>query len=372
MDRTLVALAAALALAGCYLGPIDDGSYHSHRGPAACGDGVCEAAEDCWGCAEDCGACSAGWDVDLGSGAVDVSGSTRDRLDAYGSGCGDGGSGPDIAYRWFAPVSGTYTVWLYSASFDALLAVRADTSSGRELACVDLATGADAVSLWLGAGQAIVVIVDGAGRDSGSFRLSIAASAPAAWCGDGACSGGESCGTCPGDCGRCAPAAWCGDGACSGGESCGTCPGDCGRCSVCGDGLCDALEDSWSCPADCGDLSACGDGFCDAVEDGWICPEDCDVCQGTCGDGFCGGGEDGWSCRADCAAGCGDGVCDYTEDGLSCPTDCTGYCGDAVCDPAEGGGTCAADCSFLCGDGYCDYGEDEWSCSWDCGVLCPG
>jgi len=47
-----------------------------------------------------------------------------------------------------------------------------------------------------------------------------------AWCGDGTCNNGESCGTCPGDCGACP---YCGDGICNNGESCGTC-GDCGAC----------------------------------------------------------------------------------------------------------------------------------------------
>ncbi|MEZ4364803.1 MAG: hypothetical protein R2939_00785 [Kofleriaceae bacterium] len=41
----------------------------------------------------------------------------------------------------------------------------------------------------------------------------------------------------------------CGDGTCSGVESCRLCPADCGACTpVCGDHLCDAGE---ACPGDC-------------------------------------------------------------------------------------------------------------------------
>ncbi len=69
-------------------------------------------------------------------------------------------------------------------------------------------------------------------------------------CGDGACNGGETCSTCPGDCGDCPPG--CGDGACNGGETCSTCPDDCGACPpVCGNGVCEAGESCGNCAGDC-------------------------------------------------------------------------------------------------------------------------
>ncbi len=49
-----------------------------------------------------------------------------------------------------------------------------------------------------------------------------------AGCGDGQCDGGETCETCPADCGAC-PAS-CPNGSCDAGEDCGTCPDDCGAC----------------------------------------------------------------------------------------------------------------------------------------------
>ncbi|MBI5549851.1 MAG: hypothetical protein HY901_38685 [Deltaproteobacteria bacterium] len=319
MVRSLATLLASLLVAGCYFGPIEDGSYRSPETRPVCGNGTCQAAESCSSCPEDCGVCVADWDIDLGSGALEVTGSTRNRSDALGVACGDGGYAPDLSYRWTAPTSGTYLFSLFDETFDAVLDVRSQTSTGPEVACVATSSGLRSVAVTLGARQSVVVIVDGARGQSGSFRLAIEPAAP-----------------------------------------------------YCGDGTCSAGEDSWSCATDCASAPTCGDGYCDAGEDGWGCPEDCDVCEGYCGDGFCGGGEDGWNCYADCDSTCGNGTCDLNEDGYSCATDCTSFCGDAFCDPTETAWGCAADCSLDCGDGTCGHGEDSWNCSWDCGVVCPG
>jgi hypothetical protein len=107
------------------------------------------------------------------------------------------------------------------------------------------------------------------------------------------CSGGETCATCPGDCGSC-----CGNGACDNGESCASCGEDCGLCSYCGDGYCDSGngENCSTCPQDCnGSLPSaqqhdapmmfippqcgfCGDGICNFDE---CCWQDCGgmLCQ---------------------------------------------------------------------------------------------
>jgi|GEM_PF-5186783 len=60
----------------------------------------------------------------------------------------------------------------------------------------------------------------------GTRNLNITAGNPSKKCGDGSCSGDESCSSCPVDCGMC----WepsCGDSVCSPGESYSTCPRDC-------------------------------------------------------------------------------------------------------------------------------------------------
>jgi hypothetical protein len=75
-------------------------------------------------------------------------------------------------------------------------------------------------------------------------------------CGNGVCSGAETCSTCPADCGACPPV--CGDGTCNGTETCSTCPGDCGVCGpVCGDGVCNGTESCATCVADCGTCQGC-------------------------------------------------------------------------------------------------------------------
>jgi len=74
---------------------------------------------------------------------------------------------------------------------------------------------------------------DGRENPSGSIVVCTAPPPPAS-CGDGTCSNGETCSTCPSDCGTCPvvpPPASCGDGTCNNGETCSTCPSDCGACT---------------------------------------------------------------------------------------------------------------------------------------------
>ncbi len=170
-------------------------------------------------------------------------------------------------------------------------------------------------------------------------------------CGDDGCGG--SCGICPPDgvcqAGRCVSVGVnpCGDGVCSDGESCATCPADCGRC--CGDGVCAEDEDCATCLADC----ACGDGErCDA--EARMCVPACvpvDCAERACGSDGCGG---------DCGTCPAGSVCDDGE--------CGPWCGDGTCDPDEGCATCPADCGACCGDGACTapHGEDCATCPADC------
>ncbi len=103
-------------------------------------------------------------------------------------------------------------------------------------------------------------------------------------CGDGLCNWliGESCRTCPGDCGACAPAPRCGDGACNGSDTCESCPADCGACAAaakCGDGACNGSESCASCAQDCGACGPkCGDGTCNGAETCSSCGDDCGPC----------------------------------------------------------------------------------------------
>eukprot|EP00727_Mastigamoeba_balamuthi_P014846 m51a1_g9988 putative domain protein (1173) ;mRNA; f:31566-35895 len=97
-----------------------------------------------------------------------------------------------------------------------------------------------------------------------------------ALCGDATCDSslGETCSSCPTDCGAC-----CGNGACDTalGENCKNCPSDCSK-PCCGDGICGlvsgANETSCSCPSDCTG-ACCGDGVCASSENCSSCFKDC-------------------------------------------------------------------------------------------------
>ncbi len=79
-------------------------------------------------------------------------------------------------------------------------------------------------------------------------------------CGNGVCSGGETCSTCSSDCGVCSPPTGphCGDSSCNNGENCSTCAGDCGACIP----TCTS-----SCTNACGQSNGCG-GNCSNADVG--------------------------------------------------------------------------------------------------------
>ncbi len=123
------------------------------------------------------------------------------------------------------------------------------------------------------------------------------------------------CGTCPTDksCQSGVCEYHCGDGLCAdaGGETCCTCPADCGLC--CGNGACDCEETCATCVEDCGCADWCGDGQCQQGEQ-WSCPEDCGGGNEDCGDGVCGDGENQWNCSEDCDGGGAPAECSSNAD----------------------------------------------------------
>jgi len=159
-------------------------------------------------------------------------------------------------------------------------------------------------------------------------------------CPNGSCDNGETCTTCPQDCGLCAS---CGDNTCNNGETCSSCPQDCGLCPHCPDGVCDDGETCLSCAPDCGPCPSCGDGKCDTAdaENCFTCPEDCGECM-TCGNGLCDSGETCASCPTDCGvcSFCGNGKCEMFETCSNCPADC-GSCKEENCLATV---TCAIGC----------------------------
>ncbi|MFH1257176.1 MAG: fibronectin type III domain-containing protein [Candidatus Diapherotrites archaeon] len=110
-------------------------------------------------------------------------------------------------------------------------------------------------------------------------------------CGDGTCSGGETCSSCSNDCGGCPATQVCGDGSCSGTEDCSSCSSDCGSCGTgpggspgsstgtvarCGNGLCErgGGENTLNCLIDCGNQNVLAQ--MDSDNDGSTADKDCD------------------------------------------------------------------------------------------------
>ncbi len=284
-----------------------------------CGNGTCEATEDCNGCPSDCGACPRCGDGSC-NGTEDCSSCARD----CGTCCGNGVCDPSESCN------------------------SCPSECGSCVRCGD-------------------------GTCNGAEDCNSCPSDCGRCCGNGTCDEGETCGSCASDCGACVR---CGDGTCSGDETCSTCPSDCGACVRCGDGACTGDETCSACPADCG--SCCGNRTCDEGESCSTCPGDCGGCS-SCGNGACDEGESCSTCPGDCGAcsNCGNGLCNADESCSTCPGDCgdcggSGTCGDDVCTGGETCGDCPADCGNCaapdgCGDGTCGSLESCDLCPEDCG-----
>ncbi len=190
-------------------------------------------------------------------------------------------------------------------------------------------------------------------------------------------------------CGECVGGTNCGDGICAPGETCGSCPADCGSCGGtgscceaqsgpgCGDPTvqaCVCKQDSFCCQYtwdevcveeiatfNCGDCvgGGCGNGNCDVDEDCLICPADCGACAGT------------GCCDAHGTPSCDDAgiaTCVCNQDSFCCEVEWDGICVDEVA--SLGCGACGG-ADPVCGDGKCDGGESCKVCPGDCGA-CPG
>ena len=237
-------------------------------------------------------------------------------------------------------------------------------------------------------------------------------------------------------CGSCAVGG-CGDGVCSGSESCVNCPNDCGGCQGSGDcclpngtpgcqnvsiANCVCAGDAWCCSSEwddqcveevtqfgcgvCQSQPACGDFQCTGEESCVTCPADCGSCQGSgdccqpngtpgCQDANIAGcvcGQDGWCCSSewdqqcvdevtqfgcgvcDAQPTCGDGACAANENCIDCPQDCGDCTGPGDC--CEDTGTpgcqnaavaqcvCAQDlyCCMTMWDGICAGEVVEFGC----------
>lgn len=182
-------------------------------------------------------------------------------------------------------------------------------------------------------------------------------------CGDSVCSAGESCLSCPGDCGECPVV--CGQHGCQEGETCESCPDDCGSCN------------QTECAALVNCLNGCTENMCADACFSQASPEAMQKYNDivVCILGFCQNPTDA------CVEWALSGMCKPVYDAcIACVADCAGRecgpdgCGGS-CGQCEGSDTCnpmgMCEAPGLCGDGICNpLNENCKYCSKDCGV-CP-
>jgi hypothetical protein len=182
-------------------------------------------------------------------------------------------------------------------------------------------------------------------------------------CGDAACTPGEDCLSCPGDCPR-EQGAVCGNGVCEagGGEDCVGCPGDCRGVTTgtpknrycCGDGdgpkplpcsnsICSTS--GWTCDNTPLPSYCCGNGSCEGDDEAFVCELDCGA-PPVCGDGTCNNGESQCTCAGDCGTppsaetACANGVDDDCDSSIDCTDpNCVGTAACPQC--KSNGATCA-------------------------------
>lgn len=114
-------------------------------------------------------------DDDLGSalGNGVASGNSSGDGDDVGISCA-GGDGEDAVYSWTAPSAGAYTFDLSGSSYDTAMAIVATDCDGAELGCNDDSVGlTSAVTVDLGAGEQVLVVIDGYMGAVGSFVLDV-------------------------------------------------------------------------------------------------------------------------------------------------------------------------------------------------------
>jgi hypothetical protein len=113
-------------------------------------------------------------DEDIGAvvGDAVAMGSTAGQGNDFSPSC-VGQNSQDVQLVWTALAGGTYTLDTLGSDFDTVLHVREDCV-GSELACNDDTVDvASQVTVELGAGQSVLVVIDGYGNSTGNYVLNI-------------------------------------------------------------------------------------------------------------------------------------------------------------------------------------------------------
>ena len=157
----------------CNLGSLDCVQDMMAAPSDTCGNGL---DDDCNGSADD--GCLSCYDVDLGTGVPQsVGGSNAGGSDSFTSSCG---GGADTIFRFEAPYAGSFTFDTIGSGFDTVLTAYSDCM-GSELACNDDFAGnpdcggyaCSEISLALGAGQVVLIAVEGYSGATGAFTLNV-------------------------------------------------------------------------------------------------------------------------------------------------------------------------------------------------------
>jgi hypothetical protein len=114
-------------------------------------------------------------DLGVALGNPVVTGSTGGLSNDYQPTCVSNSVAADASYTWTAPSSGTFVFDTMGSGFDTVLQIRRYNDSA-PLGCNDDSSGTlqSTVSVPLSAGQTVLVIIDGYGSATGTYRLNIA------------------------------------------------------------------------------------------------------------------------------------------------------------------------------------------------------
>ena len=215
----------------CTNGFDDDGD-----GDADCDDFDCASHPACAGCTDTCP------DADIGTatGTSVYTGDTRTSCDRRVPSCTPGSTAPDITLSWRAPRAGRFRFDTFGSAYDTVLAVLS-SCAGSTLGCND-GTTTSQVEVTLTSSQSVVILIDGAGASSGTFRLNITevVTTETGRCADGLDNDGDG----PTDCAD----------------------SDCAGDPACNEGCDDGFDDDGDGRVDCEDMDCFGDAACGEIE----------------------------------------------------------------------------------------------------------
>jgi hypothetical protein len=122
-------------------------------------------------------------DLGVALGSPVATGHTGGLSNEYQPTCVGNSVAPEATYTWTAPSTGSFVFDTMGSGFDTVLEIRR-YSDNLSLGCNDDSSGLQSrVTVSLSAGQTVLVVIDGYGSSTGTYRLNIAGGGPAPGCG---------------------------------------------------------------------------------------------------------------------------------------------------------------------------------------------